>query len=958
MEGVVGRDREVSLLDELLEQPGGDRARFVFVEGEPGIGKTALLDVLATTADRQGRLLLEGHGTELEQESPFGVFVDALDDYLLARADDLRRRLDPEVLDELAGVFPSLRSGLQAIVLPGPDERVLAYRAIATLLEVLAEDGPTVVVLDDLHWADRGSLELLSHLLRRRPRGPILIAGAYRTGRIDPGFAGDVATAVGTGEAVDIVLGPLDRVSAALLLAGSTADHRRLYEESGGNPFYLLQLARGPLDSPSAAVVQAGPSGVPAAVRHAIARELAGLSPTARRMIEVAAVAGDPFELDLVAEVVDLEDGPALAALDEMAGIDLVRPTAVPREFRFRHPLVRSSVYAGTSPGTRLEAHARCAQLLAARGAPAATRAHHVEHAAKHGDHEAVAVLAAAAGEVGGRAPASATRWTEAALRLLSADAPDSERLGLLLTLPGLHAAIGELDRARRVLVEAIDLVPPDQRDVRAQLIAACAAVEQATGHHGAAQRRLTAAIETLEDDEGPDAVALLVARTANLGFNRAFDEMRDLGLRTVVAARRVEDLALRASAIGVAAMGCAFAGDADRALGLRDEAAALVDALADEQLGTRLEAVGHLCAAELYLDRYESSAAHAARGVRIGRATGQSGLAPMLLPCLGTSMWVLGRLEESIAVFDEAVESARLARQEQALVWALLNLALPLVLAGDVDTALRCAREAVDGARSLDDSVVLSWAGMSLGRVELEAGDPAAALHTMVSTSGETGEAIPGAWRLFCVEHMVRATVATDADRAGALARFAQERGEEIGLPLGRTWGLRSRARVDLAAGAPGTAAELALASAEPAKEAGARLEVAQSWAIAGDAFAAAGDRDRATALLRDAAAAFDTCGAVRLRQDVERALGRLGRRAHRRSQPGTDTGGVAALTGRELEVARLVVDRRTNAEIADALYLSTKTVETHLRNIFRKLDVTSRTEVARALERHEAAG
>jgi len=121
----------------------------------------------------------------------------------------------------------------------------------------------------------------------------------------------------------------------------------------------------------------------------------------------------------------------------------------------------------------------------------------------------------------------------------------------------------------------------------------------------------------------------------------------------------------------------------------------------------------------------------------------------------------------------------------------------------------------------------------------------------------------------------------------------------------------------------------------------------------------AQAGDHERAAAELERAAAELGACGALRHRDAAEQELRRLGRRIHRRTRPGgSDAAGIDSLTERELQVARLVVDRRKNAEIAAELFLSLKTVETHLRNIFRKLDVSSRVELARAVERADRAG
>jgi DNA-binding NarL/FixJ family response regulator len=153
---------------------------------------------------------------------------------------------------------------------------------------------------------------------------------------------------------------------------------------------------------------------------------------------------------------------------------------------------------------------------------------------------------------------------------------------------------------------------------------------------------------------------------------------------------------------------------------------------------------------------------------------------------------------------------------------------------------------------------------------------------------------------------------------------------------------------------GDPARAAELALGSAAAATEAGAPIEAALSRTLGGRALAQSGERDLAVAELQRAAAKLETCGALRYRDAAERELGKLGHRIHRRTRPGKADGiGIETLTERELQVARLVADGKTNPEIAAQLFLSHKTVETHIRNIFRKLDVASRVELARAVER-----
>ena len=163
---------------------------------------------------------------------------------------------------------------------------------------------------------------------------------------------------------------------------------------------------------------------MPPAVAAALAAELASLAPEPRRLLDAAAVAGDPFEPGLAAAVAELAEPAALQALDELLLRGLVRPAGAPRRFAFRHPVVRHAVYVAAGGGWRLGAHARAAAELERRGAGAVTLAHHVEHAARPGDEDAIALLSTAATELQASAPATAARFHAAALRLL----PDAER--------------------------------------------------------------------------------------------------------------------------------------------------------------------------------------------------------------------------------------------------------------------------------------------------------------------------------------------------------------------------------------------------------------------------------------------------------------------------------------------------------------------------------------------------
>ena len=365
--------------------------------GEPGIGKTRLLAELEAIADGRGCLVLSGSASELERDLPFWVFVDALEDYV--------RGLPPAVLAPLGGELER--------VLPGSGIRArrarrtsatAPTRPCASCSTLLGARQPLVLMLDDLHWADSG----LAGAARLAAAPAAAGAGAARARRPPAPGAGEAAA----GARARAPRGHADAGSswtrsAARTRASCTARRpRRVYEESGGNPFYLQQLAR--------ALGRTGH--VPRDVTAALAEELALLGEPAR-----AAAAGRrrrrrPFAPELAAAAAAVDEPAALDALDELLRTDLVRTTEVPRRFRFRHPLVRRAVYDAAPAGWRLGAHERAAAALARSGASAAARAQHVERYAREGDLDAVAALRDAGLAADPAAPASAAHWFAAAL--------------------------------------------------------------------------------------------------------------------------------------------------------------------------------------------------------------------------------------------------------------------------------------------------------------------------------------------------------------------------------------------------------------------------------------------------------------------------------------------------------------------------------------------------------------
>jgi DNA-binding NarL/FixJ family response regulator len=509
------------------------------------------------------------------------------------------------------------------------------------------------------------------------------------------------------------------------------------------------------------------------------------------------------------------------------------------------------------------------------------------------------------------------------------------------------------------VLLEAIAIVPEGSSALHTTLTTACARAERFLGRYEQAHARLVSALRARPEPASAESVGLLIELTLNELYRSRYQAMRDWAGRAVSAAKGLGDAALMAAALAMPALADAMTGATETARSNRAEAAALVDGLSDEELSLRPDAAAWLAAAELYLDLYAEADAHASRALRLARATGRGD--PFGLYQILPRVWyVRAKLPEAAEILDGAIEAARLLGSPPALAGNLFNRSVIAVAVGDLDIALATAQESVGLARDLDDGFVTAWAAVRLAGVLLETGQPEQAVELILGRAGgEELTLIPGGWRVYCLELLTRCWLALDrcaeAERAAVLAEVTAA---AVRLPLAAAWADRAAAAVALHAGDSARATERALASADAAEEVGAPIEAALSRTLAGRALAQGGESGRGVAELQRAAAALDACGALRYRERAERELGRLGHRPHRRTRSGaTDGGGIASLTERELQVARLVVDRKTNPEIAAELFLSQKTVETHLRNIFHKMDVTTRVALARAIERVDRA-
>ena len=581
---------------------------------------------------------------------------------------------------------------------------------------------------------------------------------------------------------------------------------------------------------------------MPSAVAASLSEELGLLSERSRLVLEGAAVAGDPFEPELAAAAAATSEQEAMNAVDELLQLDLVRPTDVPRRFRFRHPLVRRAVYEATAAGWRLDAHERCSDALAARGAGAAARAHHVERSAREGDADAVALLREAGAGAARLAPESAARWFGDALRLLPQNAPAEERIELLLARSGALTAAGHFADSHDALLEAVALAPRDARLARA-----CAAVEGLLGRQEQAGARLARAIEMLPDEGSAEAVSLMTELAVNLVWRAKYEDMHEWAERAVTSARKVGDAGLTAAALAILALAETMIRRPERADAALSEAAAIVDSLSDEELARHLEAPTRVAGSELYLDRYADGDVHATRALEVARATGQGELLLVLVQTLGGLRRMRGNLAESAELLDGAVEAARLFGNTHALIWSLSGRSSAALHMGDIELAYATARESVELSAELDAGFHSAEAATDLALALFESGQPKPALELLLeSAGGEELVLIAGSPRARYLEFLARCRLSLDRPvEARRAADTALAWAAAVQLPMAHAWAERAAARVDLHTGDAPRAAERALASVAAAEAAGVPVEAARSRTVLGRALAEVGETD-----------------------------------------------------------------------------------------------------------------
>jgi DNA-binding NarL/FixJ family response regulator len=884
---------------------------------------------------------------------PFGLFLGALDrDVASLGREGLA--LAEEEIGLLASIFPSLGSENGVLRTIAADERPRLLRAMRALIGQLADERPLVVALDDVHWADAASLDLVCHLLHRGFEAQVLLLLASRPAQSDSRFLTALEEAERHEIGLRFELSPLSVAEAEELLGDQVEPALResLYRESGGNPFYLEQLigaARRSDGAPSRDRHRAE-IGVPPAVGATIKQELDALAPLARAVIQAGAVLGDTFEPDLVAVIADVPESDALAALDELLELDLIRADEAPRRFRFRHPIVRNAVYELAGPGWALGAHARAAAALEQRGAAATSFAHHVEQSARVGDEAAIAILTRAGEETATGAPSSAARWFGAALRLIPERSDNLQRrLGLLAQRAAALGSAGDVEENRKTLREFLRLTPRDARPLRLQVAALAAMLDELVGHGDEARKLLFDELAAVPDRDSPGAAEIMRVLAFTYYLDANWDAVGQWARASLSAGGEPMVEVGAHSVLALAELGL---GEIDGARRSTSKAAELFDRLADDEVVRHIGVVPWLAWAEICMERFDAAVHHLRRATTMSRASGQQILTVSLLMAEGQALRFTGRIEDLVDVAESALEAALTTTSAVFISWAMTLRCALEVSRGDLLAAVRFGERALRASASTETAL----AGIARGPLAealLESGEPERCRAQLIGPDGQLEQPPFPIYQPLYFELLTRTELMLGrADRAAEFAGCATELAEQLGLRIPLAQALRAEALVLLHRGKADEAAARAIASVEAAEEPGAVLEAARSRILAGRALAGVGHLDRAAEQLQLAHEQLRASGAVRYCDEAARELRKLGR-VVRRAGREDDDAGLAGLTRRELEVIELVAAGKTNRAIASELFLSVRTVDRHVARIFEKLGVSSRAAAVSQFER-----
>ena len=926
---LVGRASEMESLGRLLDRARAGRGSVALIEGEPGIGKTRLLGEMLAEAGALGFVVLQGAAEEMEQDRPFGPIAEALS--LRLDAGDPRRSAIARLMRPNGDA--EAREG-------GPVSRYQVLEAVVDLVEDLSATRPIALGLDDVHCADASTLLVVRHLARRLGSLPVVILMTSRPVPRTGELAG-ILEALRRAGLEEVDLGPLSGDEVTELaghLASGSPDPDVVAQLAGtaGNPLLVTELV--------SAIREAGRGsderlegrgvGVPTTFADAVLRRLRFLSSDAFHVLRHASVLGSVFSVADLALVLGRPATDLVAPLDEARIARLL--VAADDRLRFRHDLVREAVYTDLPESVRKELHAHAARVLGAAGRSALQVAAHVTRSASPGDDDAVRWLHSAAKECLELAPTVAADLLQRAREIAGAQA-EPDLLTDLLTAEVWSGRLAEAESLGRQL-----LIANGPRALKDQIRLSLA---RALMFQGRAGEGLTILEPALDDAETGGVPAPLIAIGTILRVMVGDVEgARALGVEGVRVAERAGDVSDEALNLVYLAMAERAAGGLPRAVELASRA---VETVQRARSATPQQVNVHNLAGMILIDVDRMEEAHAVlqAGRRLAEDHGFVWGEAHCHVLLAERLLHAGEWDDAIAEAETTLDLCEAFGTWHAFGMAKSILAL-------VAQRRNHLRDAADHLATADARLATAptqhrrpWIPWVTGLVLEAKGDRHGALRSLV-------EAWTGC----------EGVIADAATFGPDLVRLAIDLGERR-LATEVTAMLEAGAKTAAVPRIDGTALQCrgALDDRIDALEAGVSATRASGrpydLARASEAAAAllgrSGTTEGAIAHLRESVEIFEGLGATRDTARAEASLRALGAPRGRRTLRGRPKMGWESLTPTEGLVVQLVAEGLRNRDVANRLFMSRRTVETHLTHIFGKLGISSRTELVAILPR-----
>jgi len=610
--GFFGRGAELAVLDEARKQAHTTkRCQAVFVAGEAGMGKTALIAQVARSAHTDGSIVLFGHADE-----DVGISYQPWIEVVSA----LVRDGDPEFVaglpaaqrTALGRLVPALRSDTDRVADPDT-ERLLLWEGTTELLVAASQQAPVMVVLDDLHWADTASLQLLRHVMASTTAADLTIACTYRDTDLTRGDALTklLADLYREAHVTRIALGGLDDVEIIELLSASAGHDlddagvglaHALRRETDGNPFFTGEVIRHLAESGGIVLGDDGRWSVaddlddislPSSVRDVVGRRVERLGAEALRVLSLAAVIGREFDISLLARVAEVDEDPLVDLMDTAVSAAVLVESATADRYRFAHALIQHSLYEELSPARRARTHQRVAETLEAQptgedAAALAELAHHWVAATRPADLDKALGYVRRAGDAArdALAPDDAIRWYQQALDLLDRQTPPDQhsRAQLLVALGTQQSRAGQPEY-RDTLTRAASLA--EELGDTDTLVQAALGFSFSGGVVGvdAAKRVLRAALDATGADQSATRARLLGSYSEAHDAGLEWRERRDLALEAVDVARRAGDDTAFVEVLTTTFLTLATAEYRDQTIADIERAVAIADRLDDPYL-------------------------------------------------------------------------------------------------------------------------------------------------------------------------------------------------------------------------------------------------------------------------------------------------------------------------------------------------------------------------------------